>query len=256
MDIDVNADVDLNSVNSLNAKADVIAMYYVMEHVGNIADMLKKCYDHLNENGILVIEVPNIESYTDNASPLELLEHVNHFSPISLMNVCGRNGYKAVHFSRRMASRDYGFAVAFIKGEMSLENSIGLINKASVKEAWDKLEEVRPMNIHKLVQSFCMAETVLWCANDMCKEFLIEYESKIGKYTGLIIDEDPRKCNFFEQERVYTSAEAVEKIKMYRNIIIFSEVRKEVIFERIKQLVDETVRVEYVDDWFEIHRLQ
>lgn len=256
VDVNENSDADLNNVNRLNAKADVIAMYYVMEHVVDVASMLKRCYANLSDDGILVIEVPDIELYVNNPSPLELLEHVNHFSPISLMNMCGRYGYTAVYFSRSMASRDYGFVAAFMKGKMTLEDAIVLINKASMQEGWNKVEKVRPVNIQKLVENFDINDTALWCANNMCKEFLKEYECRKGIFDGLIIDEDPRKNNYFAEKRVYTSKQALEKIKECKKIIIFSATRKDVIFNRIKELTGEDVKVEYVDDWFAVHQLQ
>lgn len=256
IDINENCETDLDNVDKLNIEADVIASYFVMEHIGKVNDILKKCYRNLKPDGIMLIEVPNIEVYVNNPVALEALEHVNHFSPISLMNVCRYQGFKAIYFSREKSSRSCGFVAAFVKGNMNLEDAVILINKASIKEGVEKLKKIRPNNIKRMAEKFNANSAVLWCANDMCKEFLQEYESAFGKYEGLIIDENPKKMNYIKGKTVYTSSQAEEQLKKCKRVTIFSDCRKDVIFQRIKEIIQENISVEYVDDWFEVHKLQ
>lgn len=256
VDVNENCDTSVKSVDDLEIQADVIASYFVMEHIGNVDDMLKRCYRNLKDDGILLIEVPDIEAYVKDPVALEVLEHVNHFSPISLINMCRHQGFRVVYFSRENASRSYGFVAAFVKGNMSLEDAIIFINEASMKEGLEKVEKIRPKNIEKMALTVKAKGTALWCANDMCKEFLQQYELRFGKYDGLIIDENPKKKNFIQGTTVYTSSQASEALQDCNRIIIFSDVRKEVIFKRIKEIVNSDICVEYIDNWFEAHRLQ
>ena len=44
-----------------NSKFDLITAFHVIEHVKNPIAILKDLFSYLNENGLLVLEVPNIE---------------------------------------------------------------------------------------------------------------------------------------------------------------------------------------------------
>jgi 2-polyprenyl-3-methyl-5-hydroxy-6-metoxy-1,4-benzoquinol methylase len=50
-------------LETLNTKFDSIVMFEVLEHVDHPKEILDKIYDLLNDDGILIIAVPNPESY-------------------------------------------------------------------------------------------------------------------------------------------------------------------------------------------------
>lgn len=68
---------------------DAITCIHVLEHIGNPVESIKKAFSLLKPNGILVIEVPNIDSigfklFQKRWQPLEILTHLNHFNLRSL----------------------------------------------------------------------------------------------------------------------------------------------------------------------------
>lgn len=86
-------------IKSLNA--DVISFWHVLEHLENPWDYLKAANRNLNKNGVLVIGVPNIDSwefgyfrtYWFHLAPKY---HLWHFSPNSMEVMLERAGFKVV----------------------------------------------------------------------------------------------------------------------------------------------------------------
>lgn len=77
---------------------DVIAMYYVLEHVYHPKDLLEEIHRILRPRGILVIEVPNIGSLSARLFGaswylLAVPQHVNHFSPRTLTQMLESTGF-------------------------------------------------------------------------------------------------------------------------------------------------------------------
>ena len=73
-----------------NSSFDVITMWHVLEHVHDLHGYVKKLADLLNENGKLVIAVPNYQStdaaiYGEYWAAYDVPRHLYHFSPKSMM---------------------------------------------------------------------------------------------------------------------------------------------------------------------------
>ena len=77
---------------------DAITMWGYLEHDLNPLKSIEKSYDYLKAGGILIIEVPNIESRLASIN-LKLCPylhppfHLSHFSPRTLIQVCKSAGY-------------------------------------------------------------------------------------------------------------------------------------------------------------------
>lgn len=73
-------------------KFDVITMWHVLEHISNYKEVLQTCQSLLNENGVLVIAVPNYKSYDaqyykNNWAAYDVPRHLWHFSRQSLPKI-------------------------------------------------------------------------------------------------------------------------------------------------------------------------
>ena len=80
---------------------DAVTMWHVLEHVPNPRQLLKSAADLLRPHGLLVIEVPNIESGTfaefgPNWYGLELPRHFQHFSPKTLAAMLPAGAFRNV----------------------------------------------------------------------------------------------------------------------------------------------------------------
>lgn len=89
-----------------NEKFDVICMYQTLEHVPNPEIIIRKSYEMLNKNGIILIEVPNIKGYDIKSNPekrrliYDLPRHLNHFSPKILSRELTKKGFKTITIDR------------------------------------------------------------------------------------------------------------------------------------------------------------
>ena len=80
--------------------ADVIAAFEVIEHIYNPRDFLQHCFNHLNNNGIIMLTCPNVSGF--DISVLEDLsdtfdaEHLNYFNLNSLSLLMESIGFRII----------------------------------------------------------------------------------------------------------------------------------------------------------------
>ncbi len=94
---------DLDLINSYfpksakEIKADVIFSMDLMEHVLDPVELLKKKSKALNDNGIIIINVPNCEFSIKNGDiSMAIHQHVNMFDRWSLKRVVDKSGLEVV----------------------------------------------------------------------------------------------------------------------------------------------------------------
>jgi len=84
---------------------DVVILTGVLEHIYDLDTAMKNISRFCNQkDGLLLIEVPDVDRYFNFANiPFQdfNLEHINHFSSISLQNLMERYGYKMVSIQQR-----------------------------------------------------------------------------------------------------------------------------------------------------------
>ncbi|AXE61660.1 class I SAM-dependent methyltransferase [Candidatus Thioglobus sp. NP1] len=79
------ANVKTGQLADVDGKFDVITMFHVMEHIPDPIKTFKKLYDLLNEDGLLFIEVPNIESFSQSPGNTFFKAHIHYFSATTLI---------------------------------------------------------------------------------------------------------------------------------------------------------------------------
>ena len=79
------ANVKTGQLDDIDGKFDVITMFHVMEHIPDPIKTFKKLYDLLNEDGLLFIEVPNIESFSQSPGNTFFKAHIHYFSAATLI---------------------------------------------------------------------------------------------------------------------------------------------------------------------------
>ena len=103
--------------------ADVVAAYFVLEHIPNPKQFLEYCVRGLKSGGFLILEVPNLYLYPKDPAGILLHEHVNHFSPVSLSWLANMQGLSLVEISQKYCSRPFGFAAIYQKKDDVVGNS-------------------------------------------------------------------------------------------------------------------------------------
>ena len=87
--------------NVVDKDFDVISLWHVLEHLPDLNDTLQILKAKLAPNGILVVAVPNFESYESSLfkeywAAYDVPRHLYHFSQDSMRCLTGNNGLKIV----------------------------------------------------------------------------------------------------------------------------------------------------------------
>jgi len=82
-------------------KFDVITLWHVLEHLHDIEFVIPKLKSTLNIDGILVVAVPNIDSwdaikYKENWAAYDVPRHLYHFNPKTIEKLFGKFGMSIV----------------------------------------------------------------------------------------------------------------------------------------------------------------
>lgn len=98
---DLNLPVDhIDFFKMEERKFDIITMWDVLEHIDEADAFTKKCSEMLNKNGILVIQVPQIDSFIAKRKKgnwnMMGLDHVNYFSKKTVKVLFERHGLEVV----------------------------------------------------------------------------------------------------------------------------------------------------------------
>lgn len=233
-----------------SVKADVLAHYFVLEHIPGIFDFLTDCSNLLKDNGVMICEVPSLELYKNYSSPLILFEHVNHFTPTILARIASQVGFDLLFQSSDDCSRPFGFVAVFQK---KVKVKIDLIseyeqNKLFFQEGlmhadllfnnitlgWLKINELKASN----------QKIIVWAANETTNRL---FSKGSIPDNVIIIDSDPRKRNYFGSEsKVFNPSEVENVISTVDHIIICTFLHSEAILKFIKENYNKTFLYENI----------
>lgn len=146
----LNNDIFENYV--FNEKYDVIAMYQSFEHVQNPKLVLEKCYKLLNPGGVLLIEVPNLNSFDLKISKkrrvwsYDLPFHLSHFEPKFLEKKLSDIGFETLYL-------DYYYPNFILFLVRKLEMIKTLVKKRNNKKTSPEYEFAQP-KMKRIKQGF------------------------------------------------------------------------------------------------------
>ena len=89
------------SIDDISGKYDAITLWHVLEHVPEVDDLIEKLKTHLNDDGILVIAVPNFKSYDARHyqefwAAYDVPRHIWHFSPLAIQKLFEKHQMKII----------------------------------------------------------------------------------------------------------------------------------------------------------------
>ena len=227
LEINESCESSYNDVKNIPEKsADIIAAYFVFEHVPNPIELLGSYRNILSDNGVLIIEVPNLLIYPRDPAGLDLCEHVNHFSPYTLARIAENCGYEMIESSQSHCSRPFGFVSVFRKSESrevaAKKNKVEfLIGKTCMLEGAQMLKNLtikQEKARRKIMELNIAGKTVIvWAANWYCMRLIEGFELP---QTAVIVDSDARKKDYFPGITVYEPSKVLEKIRLAEFLII------------------------------------
>lgn len=80
---------------------DVITMWHVLEHVPHLNKRIEELKSVLNNDGVILIAVPNCSSYDanyykENWAAYDLPRHLYHFTPATITKLLAKHGFKLI----------------------------------------------------------------------------------------------------------------------------------------------------------------
>ena len=90
--------MNVKEMNYVDNSFDVITMFHIIEHVPYPRELLERCFKILKNNGIILVETPDISSKRAERAGLEwkylkIPEHVNYFSLKILVDLLKKIGF-------------------------------------------------------------------------------------------------------------------------------------------------------------------
>ena len=110
-----------NSLNDLQGTYDCILLNHVLEHVAEPGDLLSGLNNHLNQKGLLYVEVPVEILAGVPRLEKDPVPHVNFFTDGSLKTILRLNGYKVLSVFRGWSS--YGRTMAYVTSAVAMKGN-------------------------------------------------------------------------------------------------------------------------------------
>lgn len=229
--------------------ADILVAYFVLEHIPAPIKFLEDCYRVLADNGIFIVEVPDLYLYPEYTDALILWEHTNHFSIGSFTAMAERCGFMVMEADNSICSRPFGFT-AVLRKNINLTKAItdrccDEYERASLA-VQKGLERHRNYKNHlvlvrKKVSRYSAAGklSVLWAANNVCQRLLEGFE--LPEKT-LILDIDERKQKLFSPIPVAKPEDRIADLNKCALLVINSARHEAEISNWIRKHTDNDLR--------------
>jgi SAM-dependent methyltransferase len=231
---------DFPSLESIPAgTVDVLAAYFVLEHIPTPVAFLTSCAHALKSDGVLILEVPDLDVYAENPAGIMLYEHTNHFSPRSLEAVAAKANLTQLEASREDCSRPYGFVAVFRKSEPRVAPRLSEYHHAvemmtAGAAAFDR-QNKHLAEVRKRISA--AAETgpvVLWPANKYCVDLLDGFPLPAN---AIVVDRDPAKIDYLAPVQVQRPEAVRNVISKARFFVITSSLHAPAILRDIENIV-------------------
>jgi SAM-dependent methyltransferase len=235
-------DSDFGSIAELEpASADLVAHYFVLEHVTEARDFLRACHEALREGGTMVCEVPDISLYPRDASALLWHEHVNHFSPATLARLAQTVGFTLERVDHARCSRPFGFAAVFAKGEpgedepaaaAEVEHARSCVEagRTLIESWWADIDAVQ----HQIEAA--TKPVVVWAANDVMATLLSRNDLHTRAELTLV-DADPAKTAILGDLPVLRPDAAASALASAELLVVCTPLHAKQILEQTRELV-------------------
>lgn len=143
-DLKINVQhVDFFELKEKNSYYDIITMWDVLEHIDNCDEMIKKCNRMLKEDGIIVIQVPQIDSYFAKKYKEKWkmigLDHVNYFSKKTISNLLEQYNFEVKKINSSLEIKLFIMYVLFPKIQrLKKKEKVVEVNSATRQEYFNK----------------------------------------------------------------------------------------------------------------------
>ncbi len=222
-----------------------IVLSHVLEHLVNPNGVIEAIHGLLADDGLLYIEVPNLMK-PDNTKCYFGFEHVNFFTPNSLLNLIRKNGFDVDSLATFDNGRDispyYPVIAMTVKKSSKKYKIVDDINDCSAvieeyKNAMDTLIQRINAKVSKIMALTTSGKLALWGAGIHSGQLLSE-TCLTKDHLFCIFDNDPEKTgNTLSGIPIKTFPDDPKKVLSdIEAILISSEASEEQIYRQLKPL--------------------
>ena len=114
-----NGNIDFyNNLHNIKTNFDIITMWHVLEHIHKIDELFNFFKNKLNENGILVLAVPNHNAverkyFKESWAPYDAPRHLYHFDLYTLEKLLNKYNFKIVRKNVLLHDSFYNILLSF-----------------------------------------------------------------------------------------------------------------------------------------------
>lgn len=165
-------------------KFDLITLFHVLEHVGDVFEMLDYVKSSLTNNGQVLIQVPYAMMW-----PFDLIlaDHTRHFTMESLRFLLYRSGLQLLYIGNNCIQKE--ITILAVKGELLLGENHILEHSKSVewllnyKRHLDTIDE--PVAVYGTGPAAAWAGSIL---RDKARYYLDDDINRMGNFNGKLVD--------------------------------------------------------------------
>lgn len=190
-------------------KFDLIILSHVLEHVFDVNSALKNVMKILNEDGLIYIEVPDSSRYKDLVhAPFHYfsLEHINHFTDLSLKTLLGLHGLKVLQCNKKTfyisETEQYPAIYGLFALDKELQDFSAYIELSSQSKNHEVLNQLINNNVPVAIWGAGM-QTMRLLGDNKFKELNIRYlvdsdKNKQGRKIGNLFVQSPENLKDFQ----------------------------------------------------------
>ncbi|HLN53609.1 MAG TPA: class I SAM-dependent methyltransferase [Lentimicrobium sp.] len=138
LNLEVN---DTDAMKSMKDKSfDVITMWHVLEHVGDLNERMMLISKMLKDDGVLIVALPNPDSYDANYygkywAAYDVPRHLFHFTKDAFKKLCNKFSFEVINILPMMFDSFYISLLSekYSKGKTSLFNAFLIGLKSNLK---------------------------------------------------------------------------------------------------------------------------
>ena len=186
-------------------KVNFICSYYTMEHLTSPVNFLLFCNKLLSDNGIICIEIPDIQTYKNETTTYDLLfffEHQYHFTKETVKILLERCGFELLTFSDR-TTHDFGMHFAARKvSEPILPKNLHIPKEifdnvmrdvTEYRNHYTKKVELLKKTLQDIFTDGKYEKKIVLCPASLGTKMLLELPEVNIKSVKFIVDNNPEK---------------------------------------------------------------
>ena len=228
----------VEDIDDNNEKFDFLMCISSLEHFKNPLYILKIFNNLLNENGVLLIEVPNSLKPYKTTAEFFSYEHLNHFTIETILKFLHSAGFYPTKIEESKIAPNI---------RISANKKDHYINKQKTFSCFDiyknmklSLKEKLNSKIVNLIDTNNINNLAIYGAGDHTK-FVIE-SFNLLEYITVFIDSDPKKWGLLYYNKLIIAPNELSSHNI-KNILISSYDYEKEIFASLSKIVDKNINI-------------